>query len=161
MIQQLFLAGSLLKRIGFLKEPEDAIGRVIEYQTEKGSWKSITIIGVIEDYRVIPFYSSENSSEASTGRGVCLTYLNNGWGSYMPARISMKVQTQDLDVFVKKLEKYFVAQFPGNSFRWFFLDDKVKQQYGDQKISLNQITLFTALAVGVACLGLLEMIQTQ
>jgi putative ABC transport system permease protein len=142
-------------RLGF-SSPERAVGSFVEYSA--GGWKKVKIIGVIEDYRVSAYYAAQNNTEVESGRGLCLTYMDNLSSSDLGERISVKVDLRTMDDFLAKFSAYYNAQFPGNPFNWYFLDEKVRQQYGDQKIARNQITLFTALAVVVACLGLLGMI---
>ena len=46
-------------------------------------------------------------------------------------------------------------------FTWYFLDQKINEVYDHEKISRNQIVLFTALAMIIACLGLLGMITNK
>lgn len=143
-------------RLGY-ESPENAVGSVIEYSTADG-WRKVKIIGVIEDYRTQAYYAAQNNTEVASGRGLCLSYMDNLSSIDLGERISIKIDLRTMDDFVSKFSAYYKAQFPGNPFNWYFLDEKVRQQYGDQKVARNQITLFTALAVIVACLGLLGMI---
>ncbi len=146
------------ERLGF-KSPEEAVGSIIEAQAE-GVWHKLEVIGAIEDYRVTPYYAEEGSTESVTGRGQCFTYLNALWKDYVPQRISIKLSKGAMPN-LKELEELYSQQFPGNIFNWYFLDDNINRQYGDQKIARNQLTFFTVLAVGVACLGLLGMISNK
>ena len=51
--------------------------------------------------------------------------------------------------------------FPGNFFNWYFLDDHINRHYQQQRVVRNQISFFTFLTIGVACLGLLGMIANK
>ena len=145
------------ERLGF-NSPDDAIGAVIEtLATEE--WMKVEVIGVIEDYRMAPYILEEGSTQSVTGRGQCLTYLNSGWPAYVPERISLKLNN-DLSN-ISEVEKLYNQLFPGNIFKWSFIDENIHRQYGDQKIARNQITLFTVVAIAVACLGLLGMISNK
>ena len=62
---------------------------------------------------------------------------------------------------IRAIEKLYYQLFPGNIFNWYFLDENLNRLYGDQKIARNQITLFTLIAIAVACLGLLGMISNK
>ena len=58
-------------------------------------------------------------------------------------------------------EQAYQEIFPGNVFRWYFLDDHVNRHYTSEKIWRNQILFFTCLAIGIACLGMLGMISNK
>jgi len=145
------------ERLGF-NSPDDAIGTIIE-SLAAGEWIKVEVIGVIEDYRMAPYILEEGSSESVTGRGQCLTYLNSGWPAYVPERISLKLNSEFSNI--SEVEKLYNQLFPGNIFNWYFLDENINRLYGDQKIARNQITLFTVIAIAVACLGLLGMISNK
>src|SRR5690606_3241587 len=118
------------------------------------------IIGVFEDYRVLPFLNSLNGSDASD-KGQCFAYMNNLWKEDLPERVSVKLTLADLPGFIRKAERLFNDVFPGNVFHWYFLEDHIQRHYQQQEILRNQIFLFTFLAIGVACLGLLGMMANQ
>ena len=145
------------ERLGF-KSPEEAIGSFVEGEVIDG-WKRLEIIGIIEDYRVTPYRNAKGSTEAATGRGQSLTYMNSVWRDAVPERISAKISTSETNLLIAQIEKLYKQTFPGNIFKWYFLDESIARQYGDQKIIRNQISFFTALAIAVACLGLLGMIS--
>lgn len=152
------------KRLGF-RSPDDAVGSLIEANLGAspidGDLREPTeIIGVIEDYRVTPLLMEEGSTESITGRGQCLTYLTSV-AHAIPQRISLKVEGENALDLIAEIEHLFKQQFPDNLFNWYFLDDNVNRQYGDQQVARNQLTFFTILAVAVACLGLLGMISNK
>ena len=41
------------------------------------------------------------------------------------------------------------------TFKWVFLDQNIRRNYEQEQITRNQIILFTFLAIGISCLGLL------
>jgi putative ABC transport system permease protein len=157
--KSIILSRLAVTRLGF-KSPEDAVGAVIEEEVE-GQWTSLDIIGVMEDYRVTPFLTVEGSTESATGRGQFLTYLNSVYTEALPKRISLRLEGKEPAGIIPEIKKRFDEMFPGNLFKWYFLDEWVKHQYADQEIARNQLTLFTVLAVGVACLGLLGMVSNK
>ena len=144
--------------MGF-KSPENAVGSIIETLAQE-MWYKVEVIGVIKDYRISPYILQEGSTESVTGRGQCITYMNTIWTMFVPERISVKLGVNDMPR-IAEIEKLYNLFFPGNIFRSYFLDENINRQYGDQKIIRNQITFFTALAVAVACLGLLGMISNK
>ncbi|OQP62584.1 hypothetical protein A3860_28245 [Niastella vici] len=83
-----------------------------------------------------------------------LYYCNSesNWGYFS---INMKTRNahKTLDYIKGQYDKFF----PGNAFESFFLDDYFNQQYlGDERFG-NIFTLFTILAIFIACLGLIGL----
>jgi putative ABC transport system permease protein len=60
-----------------------------------------------------------------------------------------------------KLEVLFKKTFPKEILRWKTLDENINRHYDNERIARNQILLFTVLALGIACLGLLGMISNK
>ncbi len=142
------------ERLGYAN-PEGAIG-------ERVNDGAMVIVGVMEDYR---FSSLINpgvpSSYAFAGRGICLVYDNaNDSIRVTPEKISLKVQSMDVGQIMDEVRLKYNASFPGNMFTWYFLDDHINKAYASDVINRNQIALFTLLAIGISCLGLLGMITT-
>lgn len=52
------------------------------------------------------------------------------------------------------LEKTWTEIFPGNPINYFFLDEYFNRQYDGDRLFSQTFTLFTALAIFIACLGL-------
>ena len=151
------------ERLGY-KSPEDAIGSRINVlvQGEEG-WKEADIIGVVENFRNVPFFESESTSQLNTGgRGVVLTYKDQlSEKAFTPEVLSVRVSPNHFEETIATIEKLCKREFPSMVFSWSFLDDKVNEVYAQEKIARNQIILFTTLAVVIACLGLLGMISNK
>ena len=62
-----------------------------------------------------------------------------------------------LDAIQKKYEQIF----PGEIFNWYYLTDHMNIHYQSEAMIRNQIILFTLIAIGIACLGLLGMITNK
>ncbi|HEX5170949.1 MAG TPA: ABC transporter permease [Cyclobacteriaceae bacterium] len=153
------LSKHAIERLGF-DSPEEAIGSLVEVNNYSEPFTRAEIIGVFRDYRVLPFLSSQNNPE-SLERGQCFAYMDNLWKEDLPERVSVKLIPGQLDTFIGEAERLFAETFPGDVFNWYFLDDHIGRHYQQQKILRNQISFFTFLAVGVACLGLLGMIANK
>ena len=76
-------------------------------------------------------------------------------------KISIKIRPGMTDRVIATLAKEFNVTFPASFFHWYYLDDHVNQYYTDEKIFRRQILLFTGIAIGIACLGLLGMISNK
>ena len=111
------------ERLGF-NSPDDAIGSVVETLVtgesvkSTGEWLKVEVIGVIEDYRMAPYFLEEGSSESVTGRGQCLTYMDSGWPDYVPNRISLKLNNELSNI--SEVEKLYNQLFSGNIFQVVF-----------------------------------------
>lgn len=143
------------------KNPEDAIGRTVVAGPVDTQWTEMEIIGVIENIKTTPFYRSPNNSEAETGRGVAFIYGNKAFEAFLPETLSVKLHGSDLQSSLKKIEQTFTEVFEGNIFSASFLDSQINNIYHTEKLTRNQISFFTCLAVGIACLGLLGMITNK
>jgi len=68
--------------------------------------------------------------------------------------ISIKTSAANANQTINAVKVQWSKFFPGNTFEYFFLDDHFDQQYkADQRFG-QVFTLFTSLAILVACLGL-------
>ena len=73
--------------------------------------------------------------------------------------ISLKINTGDqpllgLTSSIQKIKSSYEELFPGNPFDYFFLDDFFGKQYQADRQFGQVFTIFSALAILVACLGL-------
>ena len=149
-------------RLGF-GSSEEAIGSRISVSigSDEG-WKEVEIIGVVENFRNMPFFEGGNASESSTGRGIVLTYKDQLFkGAFIPEILSAQVEGQNFEETISVIRNLCTKKFPSMVFSWSFLDDKINEAYAEEKVARNQIILFTTLAVIIASLGLLGMISNK
>ncbi|MFT4761268.1 MAG: putative ABC transport system permease protein [Paraglaciecola sp.] len=71
---------------------------------------------------------------------------------------SLKMNTQDLQSSITRMEAKWNEFFPGNSFDYFFLDNHFNQQYASNRLFGKIFTLFSGLAFFVSCLGLFALV---
>jgi putative ABC transport system permease protein len=151
------LSREAAKSVGW--EPEEAIGKKID--VERYSWRSLlspgVVIGVIEDHRHSPLYRETTISDAN--RGTLLTYGNYLFKASQPAKMSIRLDMSGRNMGA--IREVFQRFYPGEIFHWYFLDDHMNRHYESEQIAIYQITLFTAIAIVVACLGLLGMITNR
>lgn len=151
------------QRLGF-KSPADAIGIAVQVNTGKWQFKQMgEVIGVVEDYHTVPYfnYAGSNTVVSEGGFGLFLTYNDTMFPELTPENIAIRVSLTDVDVTVADLTKLYQQFFPGNTFEWRFLDDQIASIYGSEKVARNQILMFTLLAIGIACLGLVAMMTQR
>ena len=124
-----------IEQLGFNK-PKEAIGKKIEF------WgNQYTIEGVTENFH------QQSLREAYDPLILRLIPDNNG-------SISIKTSATQTSQTINSVKAEWNKFFPGNTFEYFFLDDHFDEQYkADQRFG-QLFSLFTSLAILVACLGL-------
>ena len=121
--------------IGFHK-PEEALNKRIDFWGGR-----YTIIGVAKNFH--------QQSLRQDYEPLILRCIPAVVGS-----VSIKIKAADAGQAVAAVKAEWNKFFPGNTFEYFFLDDHFNDQYkADQRFG-SVFSLFTCLAVLVACLGL-------
>ncbi|MFT3679012.1 MAG: ABC transporter permease [Ferruginibacter sp.] len=124
-----------IEQLGFSK-PEEALGKKIDFWGDQ-----YTIEGVTENFH--------QQSLRESFEPLILRLIPDVNGS-----ISIKTEAAQASQTVAKAKTEWSKFFPGNTFEYFFLDDHFDKQYkADQRFG-QVFTLFTSLAILVACLGL-------
>jgi putative ABC transport system permease protein len=154
------LSEGALSRLGF-DNASNAVGSSIDvWDWNNDVWKKTEIIGVIKGYRLRPFFKYGDEFD-NPDRGIGLTYRSGVAPHLTVERVSMRVTTDNVEEAMASIRKEYEAMFPGNVFNWYFLDDSINKHYRNDKVWRNRILLFTGLAIGIACLGLLGMISNK
>jgi putative ABC transport system permease protein len=124
-----------IEQLGFNK-PEEALGKLIDF------WgKQYTIVGVTDNFH------QQSLHEAYEPLIFRLIPDVNGY-------LSVKTKSSEAGRTINIVRTAWNKFFPGNAFEYFFLDDHFDEQYkADQRFG-KVFTLFTTLAILVACLGL-------
>ena len=121
--------------MGFAK-PEDAINDQIFFWGD-----TFKIVGVVKNYH------QESLKKAFDA--LIFRYDDAPGGYY-----SVKFNTQKVKESMAQFELAWKEIFPGNPFHYFFLDEHYNKQYqADQQFG-NIFSIFSGLAIFIACLGL-------
>jgi len=128
-----------MKYLGF-KSPQDAVGKYIESEM---SGRSI-VSGVVKDFN----YQSLKSEIG----GYVYYAMNKAPESLRTLLI--RYNAKDLPQFVGQLQNAFKADMPNSSFDYEFLDSHVQNLYASEQHMASTATVFSVLAIFVACLGL-------
>ncbi|MEX2233937.1 MAG: FtsX-like permease family protein [Cyclobacteriaceae bacterium] len=154
----IILSKKAVEKLGYTVE--DALGRRILVQ--RRDWMPdmqwIEIIGIIEDYDHQPFLNGFQGYY-NNDMGIALTYGSHADEENRPRKVSIEMGMPNFDKALNKVKEVYETTFHGNLFSWTFLDDNINRHYENEKNTGNQILLFTCLAIGIACLGLLGMIS--
>ena len=68
--------------------------------------------------------------------------------------LSLKVGTNNLRDTIASIERIYLRLFPGNPFQYTFVDEKFDEQYRNDQRFATLFSVFTVLAILIACLGL-------
>ena len=133
----------IVKALGF-RSNEDAIHQPVIFSYGQGEIHA-EIIGVIKSYH-------QRSLKEVYDPIIYLYPARNNW-----QYISMQVNTANLAQNLASIEASYKNIFSGDPFEYFFLNEFFNNQYqADQRFG-KVFTLFTVLAIFVACLGLLGL----
>ena len=101
-----------------------------------------TIIGVTENFNF--------NSLHHTVQPLCM-FVNNDWGY---SELSVKVDAQNIKEAMAYLEKSWKTFEPELPFEYSFLDEHFENLYTSERQVSQVVSIFTFLAIVVACLGL-------
>jgi putative ABC transport system permease protein len=128
-----------MKYLGF-KSPQDAVGRYIESEM---SARSI-VSGVVQDFN----YQSLKSEIGG------YVYYSMNKAPEGLRTLLIRYNAQNLPQFMDQVQKAFKADMPNSSFDYEFMDSHVQSLYASEQHMASTATVFSLLAIFVACLGL-------
>ncbi|QHS55647.1 ABC transporter permease [Mucilaginibacter sp. 14171R-50] len=124
------------------KSPQDAVGKIIQTKNGRGRVFDNTIVGVIKNFH-----------QTSLKEGFTPTVFRLIDPSSV-THYELKVNTTDMPATIAQINKTYKAVFTDAAFDYFFLDEFFDQQYKTEQHFGQVFSLFSGLAILVACLGL-------
>jgi putative ABC transport system permease protein len=118
------------------KDPKSAIGEKVIQGRD-----TLEIIGVLENYHQMSLKEQ-------------VTPLVYRYTPHFARFLSFKMETGNSREILAQVEQSWNTHFPGNPMDYFFLDQFFNRQYDSDRRFGQIFSLFTALAIFVACLGL-------
>ncbi|MFC1555964.1 FtsX-like permease family protein [candidate division KSB1 bacterium] len=118
---------------------ENPIGKKFTAFWEEG--ERPPIVGVAKDFN---FRSLHHKIEP------CLFYLNTGGNPLL----SIRVQSDNISGTLEYIEEVIGTFQPGIPFEYYFMDEEFDKLYKSEIRMGNTISVFTVIAVFIACLGL-------
>lgn len=103
-----------------------------------------TIAGVVKDFNFQPLH------DPITPLTIRSTETFNGGANYAYARI----EGRNLTAGIEEIENLWKTLAPGQPFKYLFLDESINAQYEKEKRAGQIFTVFSALAILIACVGL-------
>ncbi|MBT1687260.1 ABC transporter permease [Dawidia soli] len=102
------------------------------------------IIGVYKDFS----WSSAHQAQQNIVFGRTLA------GS----QVSVRLATKDLAGVMGRIQSAYTAMFPGNLFRYNFVDETFDLQYRNDQRFASLFSIFAGMAIFIACLGLFGLV---
>jgi len=129
---------SALRKFGFTS-PEQAIGKTLDSDNFKG--QALKIIGIVPDiyFRSIKFGLRPTAYTMNTNRF---------------RMASLTFNTNNVAELMEKVESIWKQTVPMQPINLQFLDEMMKAQYAEESIQTKMFSVFSLLAIGIACLGL-------
>ncbi len=134
-----------VKDLGF-KNAEDAAQKTVLWHESDNDIQPKIVVGVVRDF-------NQESLHKKVGPIVFALkkYLDAPWAGEF---YSVKLDTKDIPATIVQVKEKWESAFPGSPFDYFFLDDYFNNQYqSDQQFEII-FSLFSLLAILIACLGL-------
>ena len=121
---------------------EEPIGKIIT----PGSGVPFHVIGVVQDYHFESLHQMV--------RPAALGLLSGAWDWWPEHFISLRIQTQNLSGTLDYVKSTWDRFNPGKPLEYTFLDDNYATLYNNEKRTGRLFSVFSGLAIFIACLGL-------
>jgi putative ABC transport system permease protein len=127
--------------LGF-ESAQDAVGKIIQTKNGHGRVFENIVVGVIKNFH-----------QTSLKEGFTPTVLRLIDASSV-THYELKLNSADMPATIAQINKTYKTVFTDAAFDYFFLDEFFDQQYKTEQHFGQVFSLFSALAILVACLGL-------
>lgn len=133
---------SAAKALGYV-DPVEAVGQYMYYHKDR----KCQIIGVVKDF-----------NQQSLHHTIApMTFYNRGLDRNR--FFSVRLTSSDIQNSIALVEETWSSVFPGEPFEYFFLDGYFAQQYQQDHIIRNVMSVFSILILLISAVGLLGMIS--
>jgi putative ABC transport system permease protein len=152
---EILINETYLHELGF-EQPGEAIGKMVKWNDRR-----TPIVGVFKDFHAHPLnYKIAPMAfcrEASQNR-MMICSLQAGTEAHAVAGKESDGRLANWPIVISKMKKLFQSAYPGEEFRYSFLDEDISKAYGsEQKISVL-LKWATGLTIFISCLGLLGLV---
>jgi putative ABC transport system permease protein len=132
---------STIKEFGWI-EP---VGMKIQYLGgENEPTGEYTIVGVVKDFHYNSLHNPINS----------FVLLGLPQDQRVLANMQIKIKPDNIGETIGAIEQKWKEFNPQEQFSYYFLDSKLEEMYGNEKTSGQIFSLFSMLAIVIACIGL-------
>ncbi len=138
---------SFLQTYGF-PSPEESIGSRIDWEIDRSAhrFKQGKIIGVVRDFHF-------KSLREKLSPAVLQIDPRNTW------KLAVRISGNDVPGTIEHLRKTYEKLDPDWTFSYKFMDEGLDEMYKSEQKLGDLFTIFTYLAIFVACLGLYGLVE--
>jgi putative ABC transport system permease protein len=130
-----------------LGTPEEAIGKKLDWKRwDNQKIKEGKIVGVVRDFHF-------KSLREKLSPVVMQIFPKNAW------RLAVRVKGDNLEATIAHLKSVYEQLDPEWTFTYNFLDQNLDAMYKSEQKLGQLFTIFTYLAIAVACLGLFGLVE--
>jgi len=135
---------TLIRKLGY-KNPEYALGESNEIGLSDGvNAFAPEIIGVVKDFHISSLHEEVDP----------ILFVH--WPSFFQ-ELAIKVSGDKTGLIIEGIEEVWEKFYPDYPFQFNFLDEQVDKMYRAEQRSFQIITVFSGIAIFIACLGLLGL----
>ncbi len=118
-----------------------------QFNAPDGSAYQYTVVGVVKDYHF-----------QSLHQPIAPLVFNNisKFGGIVP-QMALRINAADFKTALNNLEKLWKRFIPARPFHYSFLDQNLAKQYQQEQTAQKIFTIFSSLAIFIACIGLLGL----
>ena len=129
-------------------QAEDLLNRRMRIWTGGEGMELFQIIGIVKDFHYESFHEPINPLVIAMLNGLC---------SWSESYISIRLRTGHIREILPEIRQIWESVVPGLPFGYSFLDQIYDQQYRNEERTSRVFSIFTLLAIFVACIGLLGL----
>ncbi|MFC1726760.1 ABC transporter permease, partial [candidate division KSB1 bacterium] len=138
------IVNETLARVAGLADP---VGKLLELENERtAKMEPKRIVGVTKDFH---FFSPKQAIEP-------MVFTLNPERSRL---LFAKISGSETERAVGEVEKIYKEVYPGAPFNYLFFDDYYDNQFNSDRDFASNVGIFGAIAVYIACLGLIGMVS--
>jgi len=139
---ELLINETYLHLLGF-KQPAEALNKMLKFDE-----KQIPIVGVFRNfnahplnYKIAPMALCRNASSSSV------------------VMASLSQDHTNWPTVIDKIKKLYLATYPGEEFKYKFLDESISEAYGNVQHTSQLLNWAMGLTIFISCLGLLGLVM--
>jgi putative ABC transport system permease protein len=152
---EILINETYLHELGF-EQPGEAIGKTVKWND-----RHTPIVGVFKDFHAHPLnykIAPMAFCHEVTQNRVMICSLQAGADANSVVGKGSDRSPANWPIVIPKMKKIFQSAYPGEEFRYSFLDEDISKAYGsEQKIS-QLLKWATGLTIFISCLGLLGLV---
>ncbi len=144
-IKEFLINETYSKALGF-KRPQDAIGKLLDYNNMK-----LPIVGVIHDF-------NEQSFHVPVGPLVFAGFDDRSYIIHVLLQ-SQNGNNSSWSNTIAQIQKAYHQFYPDEDFTYNFLDDTIAKFYESEQHTASLLSWATGLSILISCLGLLGLVM--